>query len=421
MSLFRSYRLIERPVMAVIVAEFFLQLINTSFMSILPLYMKAEGYSDGEIGNSIKYRYLGVLVLALFVGVWIRRKRLIGLFYLACLFVPAFSFGILYTVGSHNLMLNHVFQVLWGASFTFMQVPVLPFILRNSSKENHTSAIALSYATWSVATIASHVIISALNGYDQILFSEQNLLTGFGVLGFVSLVFMVRAGRNEQVPVLNPEKRSTGKKDIPVLFKALLPTLIIAIGAGFTIPFISLFFTEVHGLSTSTFAALNLGGALLVAMGSLAVPGIKKKMGYKTAVPTTQSFAIIALIMMATTQFYADVTIAVFIAMGCFLLRQPLMNMAGPMTTEIVMGYVGKRNRELVSALTSAIWSGSWYFSGQLFASMRDSHIRYVYIFLITAALYIVGVIWYYLLILAYERKLKEKKERKLALRSGQK
>ena len=65
------------------------------------------------------------------------------------------------------------------------------------------------------------------------------------------------------------------KKDISTVVKALVPTLIIAVGAGFTIPFISLFFSNVHGLSTSQFATLNLVAAILVATGSLMVPKIK--------------------------------------------------------------------------------------------------------------------------------------------------
>jgi hypothetical protein len=108
---------------------------------------------------------------------------------------------------------------------------------------------------------------------------------------------------------------------------------------------------------------------------------------------------------MATTQFYSFHYTAVWVAIFFFLLRQPLMNMAGPMTTELVMNYVGKRNRELVSALTSAIWSGSWFFSGMLFARLRDSGIPYAEIFLITAGLYAMGVAWYYLLIRDHDRR----------------
>jgi hypothetical protein len=91
--------------------------------------------------------------------------------------------------------------------------------------------------------------------------------------------------------------------------------------------------------------------------------------------------------------------------MFCFLLRQPLMNMAGPMTSELVMNYVGKKNQEMVSALTAAIWSGSWFISSVIFKILRQSGIAYVYIFMITAVLYAMGVIWYYALILDYSRR----------------
>jgi hypothetical protein len=95
------------------------------------------------------------------------------------------------------------------------------------------------------------------------------------------------------------------------------------------------------------------------------------------------------------------------IAIIFYLLRQPLMNMAGPMTTEIVMNYVGEKNREIVSALTSAIWSGSWFISGLLVQLLFVQGFAFVNIFLLTALLYAVGVVWYMILIKDYERRKK--------------
>jgi hypothetical protein len=137
------------------------------------------------------------------------------------------------------------------------------------------------------------------------------------------------------------------------------------------------------------------------------VPFIKKSIGYKIAIPATQSFAVLALVLLATTQFYAQLSIALYIAILCFMLRQPLMNMAGPMTSELVMKYTGKRNQEMVSALTAAIWSGSWFISSLIFKLLRSSSWSYVYIFLITAFLYGIGVVWYYYLILDYNKRQK--------------
>lgn len=81
------------------------------------------------------------------------------------------------------------------------------------------------------------------------------------------------------------------------------------------------------------------------------------------------------------------------------------MNMAGPMTSEVVMNYVGTKNREITSALTAAIWSGSWVISGFLVKVMFSKDYPFVNIFLITAALYAFGVLCYYFLILDYIKR----------------
>ena len=81
------------------------------------------------------------------------------------------------------------------------------------------------------------------------------------------------------------------------------------------------------------------------------------------------------------------------------------MNMAAPMTSELTMNYVGKQNQEILSAVTAAIWSGSWYFSSQIFRYLKSMDLPYAYIFYITAVLYGLGVISYFLLILDYHKR----------------
>lgn len=407
LQLLRGYSKLAPSILLLIGAEFFLQLINSSFLSNLPLYMKAEHYTDGQIADATKYRYLGVLVTALFVGVYIRRRRLLPVFFVSAFFVPLCAIGILYTIQLHNILLNHGMQLLWGAFFTCMQIPVLPFILRNSPLQQHTNGISLSYATWSAATILASILFFSLNLLNPFLFSEKTLLYGMAGAGFMSIFLISRIKIQEQVPEMHTRRISISRSDSYLIIKALVPTLIIAVGAGFTIPFISLFFTSVHHLSDRMFNLVNFFSAILILSGALLVPKIKDQIGYKVAIPTTQSFAIIALILMATTQFYSHLSISVFIAISCFLLRQPLMNLAAPMTSEVVMNYVGPGNQEIVSALTSAIWSGSWCFSGLFFGVMRDSGVAYVDIFLITAVLYMLGVTWYYFLVRDYEKRRK--------------
>ncbi len=408
LSILREYLKIEKAIISVIIAEFFLQLINSSFMAILPLYMKNELYTDGEVAQYTKYRFIGVLVLAVGLGLYIKGKKIKNFFYISCFLVPTFGLFILYAVHAHIAWLNYTAQVLWGSSFLFMQVAIIPYILRNSRLENHTGAIALSYATWSLSGIVSSGIIAILSFINPYLFSERVLLHIITIMGFISIYFVARININEVVPPESKQHTRLQDFDWKLIIRSLIPTLLLAVGAGFTIPFISLFFSNVHHLSTFQFSTTNLVASILIALGAMLVPKIKKHIGYQIAIPTTQSFAIIALVLMATTQYYSELSISVYIAVGCFLLRQPLMNLAGPMTSEIVMNYSGKRNQEMVSALTSSIWSGSWFFTAIIFGELRDKGVDYVNIFLITAALYTVGVVWYYLLIVDYNKRKRE-------------
>tara|TARA_B100001123_G_C15152381_1_gene964011 strand:- start:736 stop:1116 length:381 start_codon:yes stop_codon:yes gene_type:complete len=106
---------------------------------------------------------------------------------------------------------------------------------------------------------------------------------------------------------------------------------------------------------------------------------------------------------MALMELYVDFSFALMVAIIAFIFRQPLMHMAHPASNELMMNYVGKKNQELVSALSSSLWSASWFISAKLFEWLRLLNYRYFEIFLITATFYIIGVILYAKLISEYE------------------
>lgn len=406
LSFFREYRSIDRAILLVILAEFFIQLVNATFMNLQPLYMKAEGFADSTIADFISWRFAGVLILAFPLGLFIKGRKVKSLFYLSAIGVPFFALLIVAAVHfkQHNLLI--IAQCLWGASFTFMQIPVLPFILRNAKPEILTETISLSYSTWSFAGIVSAILVWILNSIDAHLFSERNMLIGISLMSFAGVYCLWKIRMVENVDVRTEPRTNLRGHNWGLIAGALIPALVIATGAGLTIPFINLFFSRVHHLETNTISLWNFVAALLVAIGALFVPRIKNTLGYKMAIPLTQSFAVISLVLLATTEFYSALPVAVGIAVGCYLLRQPLMNMAGPMTSEIGMNYVGKKNQEITSALMAAIWSGSWFISTRfVFGALRKTGWPYVDIFLITAGLYAFGIVLYMLLIRAYNKR----------------
>ncbi len=405
LSTIKEYFKLDKSMLNLITVEFFVQLINVTFIAILPLYMKAEHYSDAEYAHFTSYRYLGMLVLALFLGMHIKGRKIVPMFYISSIATPLFAILILIGVNFHSTALLLVSHLLWGIAYTFIQIPILPFILRNSPREQHTFVITLNFATWSIASIIGSLIIAIFNRINPIVFSERNLLFSIAALGFLGIYFVLRINKNEYIPIITKKRSNLKDYDWKIIMRAIIPTAIIAIGAGFTIPFMSLFFSNVHNMSTSTFSFLNFITAVLVTVIAMYVPRIKERIGYQKAIPTTQSFAIVALIIMATTQYYSYLNIAVFVASLFYLLRQPLMSLATPMTSEITMKYVGERNREMVSGLTSALWSGSAYFSAIGFGILRHLNVDYVNIFWITAGMYMIGVFLYTLLIKDYNKR----------------
>ena len=157
-------------------------------------------------------------------------------------------------------------------------------------------------------------------------------------------------------------------------------------------------------MNTGSFSLMGAATALLVAITTLLVPSIKNRVGYK-AIPLTQMAAIASLIVLGATDFMSHYGPFFYVAVAAFMVRQPLMSLANPMSSELTMYYVGKNNQELVSAVISSIWSGSWFISSQVFGLLRGFDLRYGTIFFITAGFYLVGVSAYIFLIKDFRRR----------------
>lgn len=408
LNIFTQYKKVEKHIVNLVIAELFIQVINSALLLILLIYMQKCGYTDYESADFVSYRFLGTLAFAFPLGLFIKGRSIKPLFIFGTIAIPALALLIVYSVANHLNSLLYASQFLWGIAFLSFQITALPYILRTAKKETHTEAITLSFATYSFGGIISGGLIYILMKIDSSFFDEQTLLQIIAVLGFVSFYFINKIKVVETIEETKASFTNFGLKEFDwiIIIKALIPVLIIATGAGLTIPFIGIFFFNIHRIDSHQFAVLGSVAAIFVAMGAVIVPQIKSRLGYQKAVPLTQSVAVIALAILASTEWFKEYQFAVYIAILCYIIRQPLMNIATPMTSEVVMNYVGNKNREMASALNSAIWSGSWFISSRIFKELRELGLPYVKVFMATAIIYGIGVISYYLLIKDYNKRL---------------
>lgn len=412
-KILKSYQKIDNDIILLIAAAFCLQLVNSAFFLTLNIYAQKSGYLDYQIGDFISYRFLAVACFALPFGMFIKGKSIRPFFLTAAVTLPLVSLCIVQLIEYQYDFLLKVALVLWGISFSCLHILLLPYIIRNARQENHTSAISLNAASWS----SSMIIVGMLNfGLAQVLSDvftdarllDKRLLQFYSLLGFVAVFFILKMKKPEKIDKEAFTFHSAVVDyDWRLIMRAAFPVFLIATGAGLTIPFINLFFFNVFEMDSDQFSLLGSITAILVASTILLVPIIKRRFGYE-AITVTQTCAVLALILLGATDFLSNYPFAIYLAIGCYFIRQPLMNLANPMTSEMVMYYVGQKNRELMSAISSAVWSGSWFFSSQIFRFLREMDLRYGTIFFITAFMYMLAVITYFLLIKDYRRRERE-------------
>lgn len=367
------------------------------------------GYTDVQIAHYISWRYIAVVLFAVPFGMYLRQRRILPVMWATAIALPILSLLLLQCIEQHFTAGIVGFAILWGVVFNLVGIPIVPYILRHAAPETRSEAIALHTASWSSSQIIVGLSIAVLSGSLPNIFTDKLLLQLFSLFGLGALFFLSRIKIIENIPKPDqhndtPHLTQTNNYDWLLIAKASIPTLLVAIGAGLAIPFMNLFFYNSFGLDSTHFALLGMVTSFLVSFSVLFTPYIKSRLGYN-AITATQIASISMLIFMGITDFFTTYSLAIWVALLCYMLRQPLMNLANPLTSEMTMYYVGKNNRELISAISSSIWSGSWFFSSQIFAWLRGFNLRYGSVFLITSVLYLVAVLLYVFLISDFKRR----------------
>jgi len=410
-KLLKRYLSVPRSIKLLITGAFLLQLLNASAMLIMNIYLSKLGYIDSQIADFVSYRFISILLFSIPFGLIIKGKRLKPFFITGAIIVPLSGIALLFAANAHIGWLIKVLFFSSSLGFMLEHVTALPFILRHGDEETLSESIALNFAVWSLATIVAGFLIKSVfsivarTGLSN--FGEFEILLGISFISVLSLIPFSAIRENKPTPsnhdnVFQHLKSYNWKR----IFKGLLPMFLISIGAGLTIPFMNLFFHSVFNMDSDTFALMGSFAAIIVFIGGLITPILRRKLGYGLSIAITQFSAIIFLVCLASTELYSNLGFAMWLAAGAFIVRQPLMNMASPITSELVMKYVGEQNRELISAIETGLWNASWFISAKIFQGLRGLELPYYQIFIITAILYSFGTITYLMLVKNYNKEI---------------
>jgi len=418
---FNRYKEIPSSTLRLIGGIFLLNLVNGSFILILNIYLRKMGFADDQIGSFTSYRFLGVLLFAFPFGIYIKGKSLKPYFITASLIIPSAALLMIESVKWGNPLTIKLSFLLWGLGLMLYQVCALPYLMRTTPKSALSDAIALNFSVWSLAIIVTGIFISILTKLESFsLFGftfpwdEYHIILLF-ILISLSAFFIISSMKESKPRSASSEFKNNFSTllldyDWFLIIKAIVPTMLIAIGAGLTIPYINLFFYSIFEMDSAQFGLL---GSVASAMGFFALllaPTLKRRYGYNISIIVTQAIGIVSLIILIFTELFSAINGIIFVAIAAYILRQPMMHISSPITSELTMKYVGEKNQELISAVNSSIWSATWFISAKIFQYLREMNFEYFKIFFLTAVMYSFGLVLYYFIIREYKQRKTVKK-----------
>ena len=407
-----KYRLLPKCVLLFAAAQFLINLTHAAQFLLLNLFLKDRGLDDPTIAALTSHRFLATFFLALPAGLWLRGKPLRKPLIIGAVLFSLTALAALETVQYGQMEAASVCFLAMGFASLVLNVANLPMMMRLVPAHQSSEALSLLFATWGAASICGGVLSSVLQGIGQLdvgalhlIFDEHSTLLVLTLAGFG--VPFLYARLPDPVPAEKSTRRwfHVHRADFPVLLRVLVPSVCIATGAGLSIQFLNLFFSNVYQLDSAKYSMFGSVSYVLMFISGLVVPEIRRRLGWRGAILGIQTAAVVLLVLMAITELWKDAAWALPVALGCFILRQPLMNMAGPSTSELSMSYVGENNRELMSACNGAIWSGAWWLAARVFESLRGQQLPYWQVFMVTAVLYLVGTYSYVGLIRVVENR----------------
>lgn len=408
----QHYGDLPKSVLLFSAGQFLINLINTAQFLLLNLFLKSHHLDDPAIAALTSQRFVATFVLAIPAGLWLRGRCLRWPMIIAAVFFPLTALASLEAVRFDSMSAASWCFLAMGLAGLVLNVASLPMVLRMVRPEKSGEALSLLFATWAAASICGGVLSSILQGIGGIdAFGQHWVLDEYATLLVLTIAGFGAPFLFARLPDPPPESQQVRhwlhmhKEDFPILLRALLPSLVIATGAGLSIQFLNLFFHSVHSVSSSHYSAYGSISNVLVLLTGLMVPEIRRRYGWRGAIIGVQTMAVGLLIVMGLTELWRGLLWAMPLAVGCFIVRQPLMSMAGPAISELTMSYVGERNRELVSAFNGAIWSGAWWLAARVFQVLRSYEVPYWAVFLCTAFLYLIGMLFYLKLIRAMDRR----------------
>lgn len=218
------------------------------------------------------------------------------------------------------------------------------------------------------------------------------LVVALAVLQFAVVIPILTIIRD--IPVKNP--RINWRKELVVkILKFSLPSAMIGLGAGITIPYMSLYFNLRFGQTLAVISGVFFAQQLVMGFGSFVLPKLVDRIG---PVKTISFFQITAAFLFGIFPSLELFLLAAFV----YIIRSILMNIVWPINDAFMMGFFTTEEKATAAGIRRAFSTfmrglGN-YMGGVLFS------ISLSFPFYVTASLYVSATLVFYFFFARYNK-----------------
>jgi MFS family permease len=365
------------------------------FQLLFNFYVLSLGYNEAVLGNMVAARSMTSLIMAIPCGFLTDR---IGRRNSIIISIAGFSASVGLMLLFPSSLMFLAMNIIQGLAQSLSGVAMGPFLMENSKDTERTYLFSLSSGLRMTAVsvgqwiggylptwFALRLAINAMDTKSYSLSLWAVALSGF--LAVLPMLFVAsRVSKTSDRPTFAPLsfiRKNPGKFE-----KLILPTLITSVGAGVIMPFMNVFFRNVHQQSDTSIGMIFAWGSLAMGLGLIIAPALAERFGKIQVVVVSQALSVPFLMMLGFAPWFGIVLVAYYV-------RTMLMNMSSPIYSTYVMEQVEPESRGMLASLTSMAWNFGWALSPTISGYLQ---IRYGFgpPFVLTILLYTIAIGMYY-------------------------
>lgn len=288
-----------------------------------------------------------------------------------------------------------------GVGAAFSVVSGAPFLAGHSAERERVTLFSVQMALMTGAGFLGNMLggqvpawyADAFGGTARSLDSlRAALLAGgaFQLLGLLPIAFL-RASRTG----IRTEGRTLSVKNKGLMFRLVLPNLLVGLGAGATIPFLNIFIEGKFGVSYASLGQLFAWTSLATAAAVMVQPWLVRRFGRLRSILIVQGASLPFLALLGFAPSLVFVTAALFT-------RGALMNAAGPVYTAYAMDELPEEDRGVYSAVNTIVWDVGWAVSSLASGFVRAAlpfQQAFDVLFVNTLVMYTLSVVAIYVLL----------------------